>query len=100
VPDSFGPDFLTFIAPGLDFPTALKRLIGFVCVTPVRNVTGSPALSLPMGQSANRLPRAVQLAAAFGQERTLLELAFALEEAVSPPAGRAPGPLPSEAAER
>ncbi len=94
------PPPLGFIAPGLDFPTALTRLIGFVCVTPVQNVTGSPALSLPMGQSANGLPRAVQLAAAFGQERTLLELAFALEEAVSPPGGRAPGPLPSEAAER
>jgi len=77
------PPSLGYLAPDADVPTALARLIRFVCVTPVQNVTGSPALSLPIGRSPTGLPLAVQLAAGFGHERMLLELAFALEQAAS-----------------
>jgi amidase len=44
------------------------------------NVAGSPAISLPAGFSSKGLPVGIQLASALGQEQTLLELAYELEE--------------------
>ena len=47
--------------------------------TPLNNIAGTPAISVPAGLSAEGLPIGVQLSAAHGDERTLLELAFLLE---------------------
>lgn len=47
--------------------------------TIVFNVTGHPALSLPVGFSAGGLPLGVQIAAAAGAEATLFRVAAALE---------------------
>jgi amidase len=63
------------------FDTAIERLQEFLPFTAPQNVSGSPALSLPAGMSANGLPLGVQLAAAHGNERVLLELAYELEAA-------------------
>ncbi len=49
--------------------------------TPINNATGSPAISLPLGHSADDLPIGIHFAAKEGDERTLLELAFELEAA-------------------
>lgn len=49
--------------------------------TPLFNVTGAPALSLPFRRSADGLPVAVQLSAAPHAETTLLRAARVLEEA-------------------
>jgi amidase len=57
--------------------------------TSVFNCTGQPAISLPLGQSAEGLPIGVHLAGRFGGEVTLLALAASLEEAV-PWASRRP----------
>jgi amidase len=70
-----------YLAPDVEFRTHLVRLIRFCCMTPVQNVSGSPALSLPLGRTWDGRPIGVQFAAPFGQERVLLELALALEEA-------------------
>lgn len=51
--------------------------------TPLFNLTGAPALSLPFRRSAEGLPVAVQLAAAPHGETTLLRAARVLEEASS-----------------
>jgi amidase len=48
--------------------------------TALFNGTGSPALSLPLGQSAQGLPIGIQFAAAFGREDLLLRLAAVLEQ--------------------
>lgn len=48
------------------------------------NVTGDPALSLPVGLSAGGMPLGVQLAAAPYRERTLLRVARAIETSLGP----------------
>jgi serine/threonine-protein kinase len=62
--------------------TALERLKWFIPFTPVQNVSGGPAISLPLARSKAGLPIGIQLASAMGTERTLLELALELEAAV------------------
>ena len=47
---------------------------------PAANVTGQPAISLPLGQSRSGLPIGVQFMARFGEESTLIRLASLLEK--------------------
>lgn len=47
---------------------------------PLFNLTGQPAISLPLCQSEKGLPLGMQLAAHFGDEATLFRLASALEQ--------------------
>lgn len=72
---------LGFIGPEVPFETALERLKWFIPFTPVQNVCGNPAISLPLAQSESGLPIGIQFASAMGAERTLLELALELEDA-------------------
>ncbi|WP_375477573.1 amidase [uncultured Jatrophihabitans sp.] len=72
---------LGFLAPGVPFDQLIDRLVQWVSYTPVDNIAGTPAISLPLGTSDGGLPVGVHLSAAHGDERTLLETAFALEEA-------------------
>jgi len=69
------------LAATLSFDDHFERLKTYVGFTPVANVTGAPAISLPLGRTAQGLPIGVHLAGDIGDERTLLELAFELEEA-------------------
>ena len=59
----------------------MDRLIDWVAFTPLQNVTGEPAISLPLAESSNGLPVGMMLSAGIGQEARLLELAYELEEA-------------------
>ncbi|MGB3049882.1 MAG: amidase [Polyangiales bacterium] len=70
-----------YIGPEVPFDTALERLKWFIPFTPTQNVSGGPAISLPLGQSEDGMPLGVQLASPFGDERTLLELALEIEAA-------------------
>jgi amidase len=70
-----------YIGPEVPFETALERLKWFIPFTPTQNVSGGPAISLPLGQSQEGLPLGVQFASPIGEERTLLELALELEAA-------------------
>ncbi len=72
---------LGHLAPTLDFDELFARLEAYVGFTPVNNAAGSPAMSLPMGTTGSGLPIGIHLAADLGDERTLLELAYELEEA-------------------
>jgi amidase len=70
-----------YIGPEVAFDTALERLKWFIPFTQVQNVSGGPAISLPLAQSKDGLPIGVQLASPLGQERVLLELALEIEAA-------------------
>jgi amidase len=64
-----------------DYRQVMERLIDWVAFTPLQNVTGDPAISLPLAQSADGMPVGMMLSADIGQEALLLELAYELEEA-------------------
>ena len=69
--------------PTAPYEQIIDRLIDWVAFTPLQNVTGDPAISLPVGRSATGLPIGMMFAAPVGQERILLELAYELEDAQS-----------------
>jgi amidase len=78
---SHAPPKIGYIGPEASFETHFERVRQYVAFTPLQNAAGAPAISLPMGFSRNGLPIGIQFAAAYGQEKRLLELAFELEEA-------------------
>ncbi len=72
---------LGWLDPSQSYETVMGRILEWVSFTPLQNATGDPAISLPMGMSSKGLPIGVQLSAAQGYDRRLLEVAFELEEA-------------------
>ena len=70
------------LGPEVPFRDQMVRLLRFTAFTPVQNVTGSPAISLPLARSRAGLPIGIQVAAPVGEERRLLSLAYELEEAM------------------
>jgi amidase len=67
--------------PTADYDQIIERLVDWVAFTPLQNVTGDPAISLPLAESADGLPIGMMFSARLGREATLLELAYQLEEA-------------------
>ena len=67
--------------PTADYQQIIDRLVDWVAFTPLQNVTGEPAISLPLAQSASGLPVGMMFAAARGEDARLLELAYELEQA-------------------
>jgi Asp-tRNA(Asn)/Glu-tRNA(Gln) amidotransferase A subunit family amidase len=58
-----------------------RRVFAFSPFTVCFNLTGQPALMLPLGQSSSGLPIAVQLVGRYGDEATLFRLGAQLEAA-------------------
>jgi amidase len=61
-------------------PLAMKAF-DFIPWTPVFNITGQPAMSVPLHWNSDGLPIGLQFAGAFGDEATLFKLAGQLERA-------------------
>lgn len=72
---------LGYISPSVPFEEMVERLLRYASFTPINNANGTPAIALPMGLSSEGLPIGIQLSSSLGQERTLLELAFEIEQA-------------------
>lgn len=70
-----------YFSPELSYEEVTKRAIDFATYTGLYNVTGEPAISLPLGTDTDGMPLGVQFAAPYGEDKRLLELAFELEEA-------------------
>jgi amidase len=72
---------LGYLSPTLPFEELFPRLQAYASFTPLHNAAGGPAASLPLGTTSTGLPIGCQLSADLGDDRTLLELAFELEQA-------------------
>lgn len=59
---------------------AATRNFAFYPFTPIFNISGQPAMSVPLARNQEKLPIGVQFAAKFGDEETLLQLAAQLEK--------------------
>jgi len=66
------PDFV-------DYRIGPRGIAGYSPFTPLANVTGQPALSMPGAWSSTGLPIGVQLVGRFGADALLLGLAAELE---------------------
>jgi amidase len=71
----------TFDSPVDEPLLGLLRAASFTPFTPIFNVTGQPAASVPLSVSSGGLPIGVQFATALGDEETLLGLCAQLERA-------------------
>lgn len=65
----------------IDTIDIIMKLNSYVNFTTTQNITGAPAISLPLGISKDGLPIGVQFAAKLGEEKKLLEMAFEIEAA-------------------
>jgi len=68
---------------------AADKVFDFIPYTPIANMTGQPAMSVPLSWNAAQLPIGVHFTAKFGDEATLFRLAAQLELA-RPWAGKRP----------
>ena len=66
---------------GSYWPSYISAMLDEIPFTPLFNVTGGPAASVPLGRCSSGLPVGVQIGAAFGNEATVLRLARGFEEA-------------------
>jgi amidase len=76
------PPLLSVFAPDPDDALAqARRAWQFVPFTPPYNMTGQPAISVPLHWNDDGLPLGVQLVAAYGREDVLIRVAAQLEAA-------------------
>ncbi len=80
---------LGYVSGDVPFATLSERLTDYVGYTPLQNVAGAPAMSVPLHWTADGLPVGIQFAAKAGADALLFQLAYQLE-AAQPWAGRKP----------
>lgn len=84
------PSPLGYLRGDVPFDTLRQRLTEQVGYTLIHNISGAPAISLPLGWSSGGLPIGIQFSGAMGSEKMLLEIAYELEMA-TPWIGKRPG---------
>jgi len=75
------PPPLGTYAPDVPADTLFETMFAWIDYTPLQNMAGTPAISLPLSSSRGDLPIGSMFAADRGQEDTLLALAYELEMA-------------------
>jgi amidase len=81
---------LGYVSGNVPFAELSVRLTDYVGYTPLHNVAGAPAMSVPLHWTPGGLPVGVHFAARAGADALLFQLAYQLE-AAQPWAGRKPG---------
>jgi amidase len=64
-----------------DLMKGFAPIINYIPFSALQNVTGQPAISLPLAWSKSGLPLGVQFVGRFGEEHVLLQLAAQIEKA-------------------
>jgi amidase len=72
---------LGYLDPTADSQQIMDRGVNWNAFAWLQNITGEPAISLPLAESASGMPVGMMLHADVGREARLLGLAFELEEA-------------------
>ena len=72
---------LGHLSPLLEYDELMARTARAVGYTPIHNIAGCPAMSVPLHWTADNLPIGVQFSANVGGDDTLLHLAYELEAA-------------------
>jgi amidase len=67
------------LSPTVAGDELIELLRRYAAYTPLNNIAGAPAISLPASTTSEGLPIGVQLSGAHGDERTLLEIAYLIE---------------------
>ncbi|MEU7297388.1 amidase [Streptomyces exfoliatus] len=68
------------LGPTVPYPALIERILAYVAFTPVDNVVGTPSISVPTASTTeDGLPVGVMFSGRPGSERTLLDIAYALE---------------------
>jgi amidase len=75
------PCELGYLSPVLPRQVLLERTTQTLAYTPIQNIVGCPAMSVPLYWSEQGLPIGAHFAAAAGQDALLLGLAYQLEQA-------------------
>ncbi len=75
------PPALGTYAPDVPMDALMQTMFGWIDYTPLQNMAGTPAISLPLSSDHRGLPIGSMFAADRGQEDTLLALAYELEAA-------------------
>lgn len=69
------------LAPTQPFETLMQDMFSYMNYTPLQNLAGTPAMSVPLFTGADGLPIGSMFAAARGQDDLLFALAYELEQA-------------------
>lgn len=72
---------LPYDQPGQTVTNWLRRLFHYTPFTPVFNISGQPAISVPLAASRSGLPIGIQIIAPTGREDLLIQVAAHLEQA-------------------
>ena len=75
------PCGLGYLSPILSRPVLLERTARVLGYTPIHNIAGCPAMSVPLYWTDGGLPIGAHFSAACGQDALLLALAYQLESA-------------------
>src|SRR6202012_6240688 len=75
------PPQIGYLDPTADYQQIIDRLQDWVAFTPLQNITGEPAISLPLGVSASRLPGGGIFTPSVGEGDRLLGTSYELEDA-------------------
>jgi amidase len=70
-----------YFSPLLSSKEIIKRASLYAPFTGMQNLSGAPAIALPMGRDTRGLPVGLQFVAELGQDALLLELAYEIEAA-------------------
>jgi len=63
----------------LPYKEISQRAVSFAPFTAIQNITGAPAISLPLGNTSEGMPMGVHFIAPYGQDKRLIELAYEME---------------------